>query len=175
MVADIAPQHPSERSVIGPLRVEDIGFALASWREAHKTSTRALDAVPWAYYKGLWGAKFAAILKDPCNVVLGAYDGATLLGWIAVSPGQRIYTLHWVHVSYERGGQRIRRHGLMTALMSAAGLGSRFIYTCQGGMLGRPMELPDGTIARRTDEVLVDALQRRGVTAVYEPLKQWLE
>lgn len=154
---------------IRSLKKEDIGYALFSWREGHKKSP-GHDRMPWTYYKDTVGYALETILNDPATRLLGAYTPEKLLGWIAVAPGNRVHTVHWVHVKHALDGSRTRRRGIMTALLDAAELGERFIYTLRGRRLKR-----DARPFRSLDETLVASLRARGVNATYVPLKEWLK
>lgn len=155
---------------IRPLDEDDRRYALFAWREGAKKAPEH-DKVPWAYYKDVVVPRFAQLL-DECRV-LGAYDAHELRGWLAMSPGKRVHTVHWVHVKHTLGdGARGRRQGVMTALLDAAELGQRFIYTLHARKL-TPSERAPGI--KTLDEVLVAALRARGVTATLVPLKEWLQ
>lgn len=161
---------------IHKLNDDDKGYAIASWRESHK-SAPGVDRLPWAYYKREWGESFAKIVNDPNTVLLGAYTASEqLLGWIAMTPSQRVGTLHWVQVKWKIDGQAMRRRGIMLALLDAAGLlkkGKPFIYTLRARRAKQ--RLPDGTKTKSFDESLVAALRARGITATYVALKDWLK
>lgn len=164
----------TDKFTIRELDDRDKGYALASWRESHK-ETPGADRVPWSFYKHEWGKKFAALINAPETRLLGAYAGDTLLGWIATTPGKRVDTLHWVSVKFALGRERLRRRGLMMALLEEAGLLARprFVYTLRARRHRAP--LADGTESRTLDEVLANMLARRGVVAAYVPLKEWLK
>ena len=69
-----------------------------------------------------------------------------------------------------KDGTAGRRQGVMLALIEAAMLGQKFVYTLQGRRLeraARPM--------KSLDELLVAALRARGVNATYVPLKEYLK
>jgi hypothetical protein len=159
----------------------DRGYALASWRESHKQSP-GCDNVPWNFYKVTWGAMFTKLINDPSTVLLGAYtnvdeprtgdEGDNLLGFLVMTPGKRVRTLHWVQVKYELNGVRMRRHGIMNDLLSAAELGTRCIYTLRARRDRRP--LPDGTMTKSLAETLAVALRARGITPAFTSLKEWL-
>lgn len=156
--------------IVRPLDADDVGYALYSWREGHKKSP-SHERMPWAYYKDTLGHAFERILNDPATRLLGAYtDENKLVGWLAMTPGKRVHTVHWVHVKHELDGVRTRRRGTMTALLNAADLGSRFIYTLRGRRLER-----DARPLKSLDEVLVASLRARGVTATFVPLSEWLK
>ncbi len=157
---------------IRPLAAGDAGYALSSWREGNKASPKN-DRVPWSYYRATVGVDMARVINDPSTKLLGAYAGATLLGWLAFTPGKRVHTLHWAHVKFQLENERLRRRGIMTALLAAAELGKRFIYTCQARRDRKKLE--DGSMTKSLDESLAQHLRGTGVTAVYEPLKEWLK
>lgn len=164
---------------IRPLDAADVGYALFSWREGHKKSP-GVDRVPWSYYKSEYGDAFKKILDDSTTRLLGAYGVGTsstapgregmpaLLGWLAMTPGKRVHTVHWVSVKHQH-----RREGVMMALLDAADLGSRFIYTLKGRR--DRATLPDGSITKSLDETLVHVLRAEGVNATFVPLKEYLK
>lgn len=143
---------------IRPLDAGDVGYALSSWWASHKDVMRIK---PWDVYKAAFGPTFKKIVGDTSTVLLGAYDADKLLGWLVMTPGKRVDTVHWVYVKHELGGSRVRRRGVMTALLEAADLGTNFVYTL------RPR--------RKLDEALVAAIRARGATATFVPLKEFLK
>lgn len=162
---------------IRPLDEADRGYALMSWREAHKTSPGCARA-PWWSYKREYGAVFGELINAPSTVLLGAYaheacadfsmKGA-LLGFLVMTPGKSVHTLHWVQVKSKVDGERVPdRREIAFELIAAAKLGPRFIYTLRG-----PRCRQDG--AKSLDEVLVHALRARGVHATYVAIKEWLQ
>lgn len=158
---------------IQDLSPDDRGYVLASWRESHKQSPGA-DKVPWGFYKYEWGTMLSKIINDPTTKMLGAYaDTGKLLGYLVMTPGKRVSTLHWVQVKFELDGEKLRRRGLMTALLEAAELGPRFIYTLRARRDRKT--LPDGSVTKSLDESLAATLLARGAVAVYEPMKSWLK
>lgn len=159
--------------ILQPLREEDYGYCLSSWRESHKASP-GVDKLPWSFYKKDFGALFAALINSKDTVKIGAYashDGP-LLGWLVMSPGKRVDVVHWVQVKYELDGERLRRHGIMTALLHAADLGSSFVYTLRARRDRAP--LPDGGMSKSLDETLAAALGGKGISATYVELKKWM-
>lgn len=155
------------------LRDDDKGYALSSWRESHKAAP-GVDRLPWAYYKREWGDLFANIINDPNTVLLGAYDQSdNLIGWLAATRGKRVHVVHWVQVKWKVGEKRMRRRGVMLALLDAADLGRTFIYTLRARR--DRAQLPDGSKTKSLDESIVAALRARGVTATYVALKDWLK
>ena len=156
----------------------DLGYALFSWRESAKKAPE-YDRVPWGYYKDAIVPTFQKLLET--GRVLGAYRDVglrsstpdTLLGWLAMTPGKRVHTVHWVHVKHEFDGERTRRRGTMLALLDAADLGERFIYTLRARRLTRD-ERGKQPGVKTLDELLVAALREKGVTATYVSLKEWL-
>lgn len=157
---------------IRKLDAADRGYALFSWREGAKKAP-GLDRLPWGYYKDTLGKTFGALLDEPATVLLGAYTPDNkLLGWLAMTPGKRVHTVHWVHVKHELDGEHLRRRGIMLALLEAAELGPRFIYTLRARR--DRATLPDGSVTKSLDESIVAALRARGVTATYVNMKEWL-
>lgn len=157
--------------IIRKLDADDRGYALFTWRESAKKAP-GLDRLPWSYYKDAVVPDFERLLD--AAVVHGAYtDDSKLVGWLAMTPGKRVQSLHWVYVKHELDERRMRRRGIMTALLDAAELGSRFIYTLRARR-DRAV-LPDGSTTKSLDETLVAALRARGVIATFVPLKEWLK
>ncbi len=152
---------------IRTLDQDDLPYALSSWREGHKQAPKA-DRMPWVYYKAKYGPIFRGLLESPTSLLLGAYigDQPELLGFLVATPGKRISSLHWVYTKFKNAeGVSLRRHGVMTELLSAADLGPRFIYT----LLGRRES------GHSHDETLVRTLAARGQVAVYTPLLEWIK
>lgn len=153
--------------MIRPLDAADRGYVLFSFRESAKKAP-GLDRVPWAYFKATTGRDFERVLDDATTRVLGAYDDADqLLGWLVMTPGKRVSAVHWVYTKHKH-----RREGVMTALLEAAELGPRFVYTHRARRDRSP--LPDGTVTKSLDETLVAALRARGVSATHIPMKDYL-
>jgi hypothetical protein len=123
-------------------------------------STRALVATsPDAFIECVSG--------DPATRV------PAIVGWIVWTPRPGIDTVHYIYVRHEAGGIEWKRRGVMTALVETADLARRVAYTHKGeqrvGSYWSGKDLP-----RSLDEVIVDWLRERGVTAVYEPVGEWL-
>lgn len=153
---------------IRPLAEAERQYALSAWREVHH-SQPSVCAVPWSIYKRTYGAQFDLILRDPRTLALGAYapDGQCL-GFLVATPGTRVDVLHWVQVRYrDAAGRELRRRGVMTALLRAADLGDRWIYTLKARRIrGKRVTL---------DKVLASALVGMGLgTATYVPIQDWL-
>ncbi len=150
---------------IEPLRACDVGYCLASWREGHKQSPDG-DRIPWSFYKVKFGKAFSSILDNPDTVLLGAYRGDELLGFLVMSPGRRVDTLHWIQTRFkDSAGAPVRRQGVMTALVDAARLGERCIYTLRG------QRRAGGSF----DETIAAWLRGHGTAAAYEPLLSWIK
>jgi hypothetical protein len=158
---------------IRPLDPEDRGYALNSWRESHKTSP-GVDRLPWSYYRHEWGEKFRAIINDASTRLLGAYTHDNqLAGWLAMTPGKRVNTLHWVYVKWKLDGKLLRRRGIMMELLAAAELGRKFAYTLHARR--DRAKLPDGSTTKSLDETLVHVLRAEGISATFISLKEFLQ
>lgn len=156
------------------LRDEDRAYALASLRESHKQSPET-SRVPWSYYKDVWETRFKQLFADPTTTLVGAYDedeGGNLVGWLAMTYGKRVNTLHYVYTRFAVGKEKTRRRGVMTKLFDAVGLGSTFIYTLRGRR--HRAALPNGQKSKSLDEALVAHLHGKHVTATYVPLTEYL-
>lgn len=159
---------------IRPMAEDDHRFVHTTWLEATKKAP-GMHRLRWNDYRARVEPTIVAMLARDDVKLMGAYnDNDRILGWIAYSPGKSIHTLHFAYTRFALEGVELRRHGIMTALLDAGQLGKRFIYTSQGEVrLG-------GTRSRKfrerpLDEDLVEWARKRGVTAVYEPLKEWLQ
>jgi len=160
----------SEEIDIRLLDPKDYSYARACWRESHKQAP-GVDRLPWAFYKQQYGQLFEDITVVESTRMLGAYRDNEILGWLCMTPGKRIHTLHWVHVRFkDAAGTELRRRGLMGELLDQAQLGTRFIYTLRGRRMSKNK---DGF--KSLDELLVKRLADRGVIAAYEPLLQWIK
>ena len=153
----------------------DKPYVLASWRESHKQAP-GVDKMPWRFYKREYGDRFVDLLADhDVNTVFGAYADSGLVGWLIGTPGKRVHTLHWVQTRFRtRDGEGCRRQGVMTALLDAANLGDRFVYTLRADR--RRAKLADGTYSQTLDQILADwLLHERNQVAVYTPFLEWLK
>jgi hypothetical protein len=105
-------------------------------------------------------------------VALGSYaDTGDVVGWLVMTPGKRVQTLHWVHVRQKLSdGMRVQnRRALALDLIAAAKLGNNFVYTLRGPRCRKESGF------RTTDEMMVAALRGKGVTASYINVKEWLK
>lgn len=153
---------------VRPLAEAEHVYVLGAWRNEHHNQP-AVRAVPWSIYKRTYGLQFAQILRDPRTLALGAYapDGQCL-GFLVATPGARVDVLHWVQVRYrDAAGRELRRRGIATALIRAAELGDRWIYTLRARRIrGKRVTL---------DTVLASALVGKGLgTATHVPIQDWL-
>lgn len=155
--------------IVRPLDTDDVGYALKAWSEAHKTSPNCARASWWAY-KLEYVAMFKRLIDDPTTRMLGAYDERDrLLGFLIMTPGKRVHTLHWCQVKSRLDGERVQnRRGIFYTLLDDADLGSRLVYTLRGP------KVKTGE-ARSLDEILVTALRDKGVSATFVPLKEWIK
>jgi hypothetical protein len=153
----------SEELSIRSLDEKDRAYALSSWRESHRESSK-FRRVPWSFYKHVYGKHFEKLIREA--YVLGAYLDAELLGFLVMSRSKRVNTLHWVQTKFQdKDGIKLRRRGVMTELLKAADLGQRFAYTLR---------------ARKNkgvflDELLAKKLLETEVVATYIPLLEWIK
>jgi hypothetical protein len=155
---------------IRPLGEADIGYALNVWQEAHKTSPGCRRA-PWWAYRREYGDLFKKIVDDLTTVMLGAYDERNrLIGFLVMTPGKRVHTVHWCQVKRKLDDERVLdRRRIFFALLDAADVGTRFVYTLRGPRVTKE------TGAKSLDEILVAALRDKGISATMVPLKEWLK
>lgn len=141
---------------------EDAAYVRSSLAEGVKLSSRRLDGMPWPDYKRLERPRLDALLARDDTKLIIADLGGMIAGWIAMSRGRRVDTVHWIHARWRIGkGEPLRRRGVMRALVAAADLKPRVVYTLRGAM--------------RSDEWITPWLASRGITAAYVPLKDWIE
>lgn len=147
----------------------DRGYVRFTWVESSHNSPRHHD-VPWALYKQSVGKQIAELLGRSDVKLLGAYApnaGPNLLGWIAYTPGRAVTTVHYVAVRQTLNGESMRRRKIATALLDAAQIGRRVVYTFQG--VRRHRNLPPMDIA------LVEWLRGKGIAATMVPIQEWLK
>lgn len=140
----------------------EMAYLRGSFGEGYKQSSNRLFKLPWPDFKRLERPRLDAVLaRGDTQLLVADLDGA-VAGWLAWSPGRRVDTVHWTHTRLRIGkGETLRRRGVMRALVDAAGLKQRLVYTHRG--------------AKRSDEWIVPWLARRGVTAAFQSIKEWSE
>lgn len=140
----------------------EMAYISATFGEGVKESSNRLHKMPWPDFKRLERPKLRALLDRTDTDILVADLGGVVAGWMAWSPGRRVDTVHWTHTRWRLGkGETLRRRGVMRSIVDAAQLKPRLVYTLRG--------------ARQSHEWIVPWLASRGVTAAYEPLKEWSE
>lgn len=156
---------------IRDLDARDRGYVISSWREVHKQAPETVR-LPWQYYNFRYGKLIKQVFDAPNTSLIGAYDGPTFVGWLAVTYGKRVDTLHWVHTRHDVDGVGYRRRGIMTKLLEAAEIGSPFVYTLHGPKTRHKRD--DGKRSS-LDELLAKHLRERNIIASYIPLEEWLK
>lgn len=180
---------------IAPVRTADLAYCRSTWAESFKHSPDA-GRMSWQIYKRHVVPQLQRILYRDDTEVLAAYLGPDIAGWIAYVPGRRVSTVHWVytrcaiwdHTRCTQDGcrvdggrlshgvrcpghfdnlEKLRRRGVMTALVDAADLGDRIVYTHRG-----PRPKHRGSV-RTSDEWIVPWLRRRGINAAHMPWEEW--
>lgn len=155
----------SEELVIRPVDDADKAYVLSSWREAHRAGS-PFRRVPWVIYKTVYGKILEQLVAANC---IGAYYGDELLGFLVMTHGKRVNTLHWVQTKFQdRAGTPVRRRGVMTELLRAAELGQKFAYTLRARKEKGSKRTLDETLANHL-------LQSEGVVATYVPLLEWVK
>lgn len=154
------------------LDAADIGYAIDAWQQAHMTSPSCRRAPRWAY-RIKYGTIIKRLADDPSTRMLGAYDERGLLGFLVMTPGKRVRTVHWCHTRLRLNDrtklQSVERRVIFFALLDAADLGSSFAYTFQGPRVRKE------TGAKSLDQLLVADLRARGVTATYISIEEYLK
>jgi hypothetical protein len=153
------------------LPLEDVGYVVASWEESHRDGRKKL---PWREYKRLYAPIIRHLVNRSDVRMLGAYMGEKIVGWIAWTPG-RLPAVHFAFTRWQPDIE-LRRRGVFTALLEAADVGSRFIYTHRG-KAHVDEEKAKGEPGRRStrDVPIVQALARRGVYCSFVDAREWLE
>lgn len=185
ITVDTAAQSPV--LALRPLADADIRYAVSSWRESYKDSSAQFARAPWSMYKATVGKQIADLIVAPSTKTLGAFaDDGRVIGWIAYAPGRSISTVHWCHTRFKletpAGDEKCRRRGVMTMLLEAAELGKRFAYTMRGprrvlhhGGQGRSSDAARRGVSGQTADVAIaDWLRKRGITAAFVSLEEWL-
>lgn len=150
---------------IHPMTADDHAFVRHTWRESYKAAPK-MEKLTWPAYKATTGKLIDQLIERPDVSLLGAYEaGHRIVGWLAYTPGRSISTLHYVYTRHELDGQQLRRRGVMTDLITAAGLGRRFVFTFHGPRRQRGVPM---------DETLVEVARAKGVTATYAPIEEFL-
>lgn len=172
-----APGNTDPRPLVIELRqmaADDLPFVRATWRETHKMSP-VVERWTYGKYKASAMPLIERLLASDDTRLLGAYvpDGR-IAGWLAYTPGRSVSTIHWVLTRVDLDGDKLRRRGVMAALIDHADLGKRWAYTHRG-----PYPHRNGSKRRGSgvpmDEQLAEWAQRtRGVQASYLPIEDWL-
>ncbi len=150
------------RPVVDPA---DRGYVRFTWVESSHGSPRHHN-IPWPIYKQSVGKQIASLIDRSDVNLLGAYEpGGFVVGWLAYTPG-RVSTVHYVATRADLKGEAMRHRGVATALLKAAELGKRIVYTFQGTR--RHRNLPPMDVA------LIEWARAQGVTATHVPLNEWL-
>lgn len=134
----------------------ELAYIRSTFAEGYKQSSNRLDKLTWPDFKRLERPKLDAVLARADTQLLVADLEGMVAGWLAWTPGRRVDTVHWTHARHQ-----LRKHGVMRALVDAAGLKARLVYTHRG--------------AKRSDNWIVPWLGRRGINAAFVPMKEWIE
>lgn len=141
------------RVSIRSLAADELPYVRAAFAEGYKRSSNALEKLPWASYKRDVRPRLHAAL-DSSEVLVADLDG-NVAGWIALTRGRRVDTVHWMTTRMP-----LRRRSVMQQLVTAAALKDRIVYT------HRPRA--------GTDALVTEWLRRRGAMGVvYEPYERW--
>lgn len=150
---------------IRPLAVEDYPYIRHTWREAVK-KVRKYDRMPWPLYKQTVGKVIDGILVRDDVAILAAYAGdGRVVGWVAYQQGPTVSTLLYVYTRFASGEVEWRRRGIASTLLEAAELGKRIVYCFHSSRLHR---------AASTEDVLLRMAEKRGVSATYVPVEEFV-
>jgi hypothetical protein len=155
---------------IRPAAEPDLAYCRSSWAEDYKLAG-GNRKLPWSAYKRVVEPELRRVLSLPSTQILCADHGDAIVGWIAFARGARVSTVHWVRTRYSLSREpalQLRRRGIMTALLHAADLGDRIVYTHRG-----PLPRHRSEERRTSDEWISMWLSRRGVHAAFMSLMEW--
>lgn len=161
--------------IIAPVVDDEWRYIASTWIDSHHRSAKYYKHPYKRSYLPLMRPIVDTLARESKALVARNPDGRAV-GWIVYTPGRSIATVHYVYARHKLDDVPWRRRGVATALLQAAELGRRFVYTFPGeyrraSMFARGL---DKKYPRPLDEELVDSLRRRGVTAVYEPVERWM-
>lgn len=169
-----APQ-PRVRVVFRPAEHADLPYILDSWRLGWRLSEEC---------RRMRGREYMAVFADTVrNGVMAQPDTRFLVGcsegdrswiwcWLCYTPGP-VPTIHYAvvrpYVESEVGGRvELRRIGLFTRMLAAAGVRRELVYTF------RPTERKNETSKKPmgVEAGLLAAAKRDGITAVFLPVAE---
>lgn len=141
------------------LAPDDVAYVQGAFSEGYKGSSNRMHKMTWVRYKRDVRPVLHQILARS-EVLVAEHDGA-VVGWIALVRGARVDTVHWIATRMcIDGGPLLRRRGVMTAIIDAARLKDRIVYTHRG--------------SKRSDEWIASWLRTRGaISVVYQPYEEW--
>ena len=178
-----AEQQPSLVVDIRRASPDDLRYVYATWLSEYKYSSGRLARAPYDMYRATVGKQLHDLVwADRTRVVAAYMPDGRIAGWLAYVPGRSVSTVHWCYTRFRLDGEKLRRRGVMAALLEAADLGSRFAYTFRGakehrlrGKQDRAEHAPRLSIRGDTsDEPIVAWLRGRGVTAAFVDIAEWL-
>lgn len=175
MTALAQPQRPVIRVAFRPASQGDLPYILDSWRMGWRLSEEC---------RRLKGRTYAAVFSDVVrHGVMAQPDTQFIVGcsetepgwiwsWLCYTPGP-IPTVHYAvvrpRIENDLGAPTVlRRIGILTRMMAAAGVRSEMVYTF------RPTERRNETDKRPmgVEAGLLRAAKRDGITAVYRPVAE---
>ena len=178
------PAEPSDDFTITlrSAQSDDRAYLISSFLEEYKYSSGRNARSPWGAFRRQISPLFCRVLDLPrTRILVAAAPDGRIAGWLAYTPGTQISTVHWAHTRAVLGGEKLRRRGVMTMLLEAASLGSRFVYTFKGPLKRKTRPGAVGLVhtvsahSAHVDEPIAAWLRGRGVTAVYLPIEEWMK
>lgn len=156
------------RARIRPSTPADLPYVVGSWRESWR-GARECHRLRESVYRGIFDELVVrgvlALPETRVTVACDDGDDDVLLGWVCYAPG-RVPVVHYGVVRHDG----VRGRGLFAVLVAAAGVTTRMAYTFHPPVRRHRWDRR----SRDPEPALLEAAARRGIAAVYEPVRDYL-
>lgn len=154
------------------VREDELPYVIHSWCEGYKNSPSCRRKL-WPDYKAIDVPVLRAALARPDTTVLCAEADkpGRAVGWIAYARWPSIDAVHWIYVAHQYRRARSRGLapiGVMMALLAAAGLRKRIVYTHQAATHHHHTRL-----RTPADQRIAELLRADGAAVSYVPYQEW--